>query len=248
MNERPGFFARMGHFLAGKGFYMVLLGCLAALGLSGYYLWSTVTDLTETTPAGGDAQVETQVETQGEAVLPQKDVTVVTPPIQVVQPQPEPQPEPEVVEEEPEEVILPDPPQPQTVTYTLLWPVEGEVTAAFSATELTYHPVLGDWRTHDGVDLAADLGTEVQAAETGTVTQIVRQPATGTTLTLSHEHGLETVYGNLDPDTLTVAVGDRVSAGDILGCVGATGDGTQPCLHFSVLQEGESVDPMEFLE
>lgn len=245
MNERPGFFARMGHFLAGKGFYMVLLACLAALGLSGYYLWHTVTGLTQPAPTGGDAQVEVPVE----AELPQQEVTVVKPPIQVVQPDPEPEPEPEpqVTEDVPEETILPQP-EPQPVTRLLQWPVEGEVTAAFSATELTYHPVLGDWRTHDGVDLATDLGTGVLAAGDGTVTRINRRPATGTTLTLSHENGLETVYGNLDPDTLTVAEGDRVSAGEVLGCVGSAGDGALPCLHFSVLLEGEAVDPLEFLE
>lgn len=254
MNERPGFFERVQRIFAGKGYYMVLLGCLAALGLSGFYLWHTVSDQPETELA--DAQAQVEVETGGEAEVEVSNAetqqTIVSPPIQVTapEPEPEPKPEPEVIQEAPvEETVVPQPvPEPQPVTHQLQWPVEGEITAAFSATELTYNPILEDWRTHDGVDLSADVGTQVSAAADGSVSSITRQPATGTTLTIRHENGLQSVYGNLNPDTLCVAEGDSVRAGDILGCVGSTGDGEAPCLHFAVLEDGVAVDPMEFLQ
>ena len=152
-----------------------------------------------------------------------------------------------------EEAALPveaEEPAAETPVLTLGWPADGEVISAFSDTELVYHEAMGDWRTHTGVDISAGLGTQVFAAGDGTVTDISEDPVTGTTITLSHQNGLESVYGNLDPDTLNVAVGDVVSTHDTLAYVGtsAAGEDIQTGhVHFAVHQDGVSVDPMEFL-
>lgn len=138
----------------------------------------------------------------------------------------------------------------ETVPAALTWPVEGEVVAAFSSTELTYNEVMGDWRTHNGLDISAALGTEVMAAADGAVESISNDPVTGTTLTLTHSGGMSTVYGNLDPDTLSVAVGDSVTAGQPLACVGSsTGEqsGQGAFLHFAVTLDGENVNPQDYL-
>jgi murein DD-endopeptidase MepM/ murein hydrolase activator NlpD len=62
---------------------------------------------------------------------------------------------------------------------------------------------------------------------------------------------MTTSYGNLDPDTLNVSVGDAVSAGDALACVGSSASGEQgdgTCfLHFSVALFGEPVNPEDYL-
>lgn len=133
----------------------------------------------------------------------------------------------------------------------LSWPVQGEVVAAFSASELTYNEAMGDWRTHNGMDISAALGTEVLAAADGTVASIATDPVTGTTLTLSHSGGMTTVYGNLDPDTLNVAEGDPVTAGQSLACVGSSAagehNGESAFLHFAVAVDGQSVNPQDYL-
>ena len=123
--------------------------------------------------------------------------------------------------------------------------------AAFSNSELTYNEAMGDWRTHNGMDISAALGAEVLAAADGTVASVTTDPVTGTTLTLSHSSGMTTVYGNLDPDTVSAAVGDAVTAGQALACVGSSasgeGSGESAFLHFAVTVDGQSVDPQQYL-
>ena len=72
----------------------------------------------------------------------------------------------------------------------------------------------------------------------------------GVTVTLSHEDGYHTRYANLQPE-VPVRPGDAVSAGQIIGAVGssAAAEANQPPhLHFSVAQNGDAVDPAEYLE
>lgn len=156
------------------------------------------------------------------------------------------QPEAEEVAAPQQEVTAPA----DEVPAALLWPVEGDVVAAFSSTELTYNEVMGDWRTHNGLDISADLGSEVLAAADGVVESISNDPVTGTTLTLTHSGGLSTVYGNLDPDTLSVAEGDSVTVGQALACVGSSAgeqSGEGAFLHFAVTLDGETVNPQDYL-
>lgn len=156
------------------------------------------------------------------------------------------QPESQEVAAPQEEVTA----EAENVPAALSWPVEGDVVAAFSSSELTYNQVMGDWRTHNGLDISAALGTEVLAAADGAVESISNDPVTGTTLTLTHSGGMTTVYGNLDPDTLSVAVGDSVTAGQALACVGSSAgeqSGEGAFLHFAVTVDGESVNPQDYL-
>lgn len=260
MNERPGFFRKAVNALAGRGFYMVLLLCLVILGASGYFLYQTMAGLTVQEPVNAQAEITVPGDSQLEVTAPVEDVVTIPDPepdtaetitgpeaVEVVEPvvdevvpvieEPEPQPVIEPVED----VVVP-------VTRPVLgWPVVGDIITAFSATELTYNQVLGDWRTHGGVDISADVGTNVLAATAGSVTAIANDPVTGTTLTLDHGDGLVTVYGNLNADTLCVAEGEQVEAGAILGCVGSAGDQTVPCLHFAILKDGTGMDPEEYI-
>ena len=123
------------------------------------------------------------------------------------------------------------------------------MVTAFSMEELVYNATLGDWRTHDGVDIAAEAGTSVLAASSGTVLSVEEDPLMGTTVVLEHAGGYQTTYANLQAEP-QVAVGDTVSAGQIIGAVGdtAAAEASQgPHLHFSVTKDGEPVDPQEFL-
>lgn len=129
-------------------------------------------------------------------------------------------------------------------------PLVGEEVAAFSVDELKYNETLGDWRTHDGVDIAAEVGTQVLAACSGTVTQVIDDDLMGTSVTIAHDGGYETVYSNLQ-SVPTVSEGQEVSAGEVIGSVGCTSiaEFAVPAhLHFAVTQNGVPCDPQEFLD
>ena len=124
----------------------------------------------------------------------------------------------------------------------------GDVLTAFSMEELVYSPTLGDWRTHNGVDIAAQQGTTVLAASAGAVLSVTDDPLMGTTVVLEHDNGYQTTYANLQAKP-NVEAGDPVSAGQIIGAVGTTAaaESGQPHLHFAVTKDGKAVDPNEYL-
>ena len=129
-------------------------------------------------------------------------------------------------------------------------PLEGETVAAFSADALQYNDTLADWRTHEGLDIAAAEGTEVCAACAGTVESVTVNDLLGNTVVLDHGDGRKTVYASLAPEP-AVKVGDRVQAGEVIGAVGNSSlseTALGPHLHFAVLQDEEPVDPLDFLE
>jgi murein DD-endopeptidase MepM/ murein hydrolase activator NlpD len=106
-----------------------------------------------------------------------------------------------------------------------------------------------DWRTHDGVDIATELGAQVKALTNGTVSAIYDDDLYGTTIVIRHRGGLESVYCNLAA-TPTVSVGDQVVVGQVIGAVGDTAlcETGEVChLHFAMRRDGESVDPTDYL-
>lgn len=128
-------------------------------------------------------------------------------------------------------------------------PVEGETIAPYAMEALSYNQTTRDWRTHDGMDIAAEAGTPVCAAADGTVYTVYDDDTMGMTVVISHADGYVTVYASLDESVL-VAPGDTVTLGQTIGAVGnsallesALGDH----VHFSVTQNGETVDPHAFL-
>ena len=128
-------------------------------------------------------------------------------------------------------------------------PLVGEEVAAFSVDELTYNETLGDWRTHDGIDIAAEVGTQVIAACSGVVTAVRDDDMMGTLVTIAHDDGYETTYANLRSSP-GVGEGQYVSAGEVIGAVGSSSiaEFSMPAhLHFSVSKDGVPCDPAEFL-
>lgn len=129
------------------------------------------------------------------------------------------------------------------------WPVSGEIERGYTVEALAYDVTMSDWRTHDGVDIAATLGEVVVAAADGTVESVYNDDLYGTTVVISHSGGVKTIYSNL-ADTPTVAAGDTVKGGDVIGSVGKTavceiGQGTH--LHFAATVDGKTADPMSLL-
>lgn len=128
-------------------------------------------------------------------------------------------------------------------------PVSGEVTFEYAKDKLVYSKTLEEWRTHEGLDLAADRGTPVKAVADGVVTDIKNDPRFGIVVVIDHKNGLKSVYSNLASEDM-VTVNQKIKQGDIIGSVGnsaAFESAEQSHLHFEVLKDNVSVDPASYL-
>ena len=235
----------MSDFVLGKGFYMVLALCLLTVGVSGYYLLRNVAQPMTTAETTRPTQEETEV------TMPS-----ITKPEQVESTVPEVPDLSQIPVEtaRPTEVVLPEETQPEqpepTVKATVYtWPVKGEVLRGFSVETLSLDPTLGDWRTHAGMDIAANVGTRVLAMSSGTVYEVAEDDLMGTCVTVDHGDGLFTIYCNLAQE-VTVKAGDAVRTGDILGTVGESAliEREMPAhLHLELALNGKCLDPIAYL-
>ena len=129
------------------------------------------------------------------------------------------------------------------------WPVKGTVAAGFAVETLAYNETMGDWRTHSGLDITADLGAKVLSTANGVVSHIYQDDMMGTVVEIDHGEGLVSQYANL-AETPTVSVGDAVTTGAVIGSVGQTAaseSGQAAHLHFAMYQDGVPVDPTGYL-
>lgn len=107
------------------------------------------------------------------------------------------------------------------------------------------HPILGGRRKHDGIDLAAPVGTPVFATADGVVSRADRFSSYGLFIQIEHGAELETRFAHLS--RLAVAAGEHVSKGDVIGYVGTTGRSTGPHLHYEIRVDGVPVNPMPYM-
>ncbi len=130
-----------------------------------------------------------------------------------------------------------------------VWPIQGQLERLHSMDALAYDVTMRDWRTHEGVDIAAALGSTVTASHSGRVESIENDDLYGTVVVLNHGDGSSSRYANL-ADTVPVNVGDWLECGAAIGTVGTSalceiGQGAH--LHFALYVNGQSVDPLEYL-
>ena len=233
-------------FVLGKGFYMVLALCLVTVGLSGYYLAQEMSDTVEQVHETGNDTLVTLPQVDGEpveSVVPElPDLGEL--PVETVKPT---APEEKRTEEaQPQPVPAPEE-KPKARVFT--WPVKGEILRAFSVDVLSLDPTLEDWRTHAGVDIAAQNGTRVLAMCAGTVVDVKKDDLMGTCVIVDHGEGLLSTYCNLAQE-VTVKVGEKVNTGTILGTVGDTAIAEREApahLHLETCLEGDAVDPVGYL-
>lgn len=216
---------RMNHdkfrsFFGGRGFYIALVLCLAAIGVAGYFVLVQQAKVAE---EGKDKPVvrQEEVENVQRAQMPEAD--------------------PEPVQEtlEPEELL------PQVCS-----PLDGTTVTVFSMTELMYDETMADWRTHDGVDIRAEEGDAVKTAAAGTVKEVRYDDLMGVTVVISHADGYETQYSSLQQEPpveqgKTVEAGDIIG---LVGSTAAAEGDVGPHLHFSVSKDGRVVDPQEYVK
>ena len=264
--EKKSFGEKLEAFFAGKGFYIVLFLCVAVIGVSA---WAMLTgkgtsvedsagslDMTlaaaeeETYLPSGNTVSDKAAETGKDSAATaegKRTEEVTLPEIEVPTPEPDVQEEPsvgtaELVWEPAQETVVED----QTF---FVWPVVGETENGYSMTALQYDRTMRDWRTHDGVDIATALGEQVKAACAGTVTQVYDDEMLGCTVVIEHAGGLTSRYSNLQ-ELPTVAPGDAVVTGQVIGAVGDTAiceSGEVVHLHFAMSLDGKSVDPTEYM-
>jgi len=109
------------------------------------------------------------------------------------------------------------------------------------------HPITGASDFHTGIDIAVASGTSIIAAHDGVVSAAVYgTTGYGYQLTVSGDNGISTRYAHCS--ALLVSAGQEVKAGDVIALVGSTGQSTGPHLHFEVIKDGATLNPIYFSE
>ena len=199
-----------GRIFAGKGYYIALILCAAAIGITGY-LYSRNLNNTEQTMKVVGSEPTSEASTEAS------------------------QPSSEAATEKP--------------TLKTAAPVAGQTVAEFAADCLGYNETTRDWRTHAGLDIAAEEGAQVCAAAAGTVYSVYDDEELGMTVVITHDGGYTTQYASLAAE-VSVTPGDAVALGQPIGTVGTTAlleSALEPHVHFSVTCNGDPMDPAEFL-
>lgn len=114
------------------------------------------------------------------------------------------------------------------------------ITSGFA---LRKHPILGKWKRHTGVDFGAPTGTPIRAAGEGVVHFKGWQNGYGNIVILRHWNGYSTAYAHMSRFA-KIKKGDKVSQGQLIGYVGATGWATGPHLHYEFRVNNRPIDPM----
>ena len=214
-----------GRGFGSKGYYIALILCATAIGISGYLYYRNVNDVTST-------QVDATTPSILAGVTDREDVPAIA------------------TQPSGSDTTLPSSENTTPKVFKTVAPVEGETVAEYAMDCLSYNQTTRDWRVHNGVDIAAAEGTPVMAAADGTVYTVYDDETMGTTVVIRHEDGYTTKYSCLAQEVM-VAAGDTVTMGQQIGCVGTTAlleSALDPHVHFSVTCDNEVVDPAEFLE
>lgn len=124
----------------------------------------------------------------------------------------------------------------------LMWPVEGPITSPFG---WRTHPIFGTQSYHSGLDIAADYGESVHAADGGVVIYADWMGGYGKAVIIDHGNGITTLYAH--NSEILVSNGQRVSKGQTISKIGTTGYSTGPHLHFEVRENGTPVNPYGYL-
>ena len=216
-----------GRGVFGKGYYIALILCAAAIGISGYLYYRNSNE-TETALQEPDTTVAAPGTTQ------QEDVAAVAT-----------QPQGTTSATDGSESTTPT---TKTSSKTGA-PVTGDTVAGYAMDCLSYNETTRDWRVHNGIDIAAEAGTEVLAAADGVVYTTYSDDSMGTTVVIRHDGGYTTKYSSL-AEELSVKTGDSVELGQVIGCVGDTAlieNALGPHVHFSVTYRDADMDPVEFI-
>ncbi|MGL5973170.1 MAG: peptidoglycan DD-metalloendopeptidase family protein [Oscillospiraceae bacterium] len=133
---------------------------------------------------------------------------------------------------------------------SFLMPIDGKILNPYSKGELVKSKTLNDWRTHNGIDIAAKANDPVKAVSDGVIKDIYESPMWGTVIELELSDKTICRYTNLNKN-VSVKKGQSVKQGDAIATVGKTAAaeiGEEDHLHFEVLKGEEYIDPMSLFK
>jgi len=246
---------KFSRFISSKGFYGALAVCLVGAGIATYMAVDRTINVLEQTGAGVQENFHLafpEVEEVG-----QRSHGV---PLEGARPQPQQgqseqqpsSPASSLYSEEPAEPPEQSaPPSQQAASPRLSYvlPVVGDIIKPFSDGELVRNVTMGDWRTHDGIDIQAEAGTQIYAAADGVVLEIRTDPLWGTVIVIDHADGYQTHYSGLAAN-VPVQVGEQVAGRQAIGQlegVPSEAGGGRVHLHFAVLRDGVWINPMDLV-
>lgn len=215
-------------FFSGKGFYMVLAGCLIAVGVAA---WSAVAAINDQNTTKKPDNVNSYLSSE----VPQIEEPVQN---EVVD---EPYSEPSDTSETESQTTNTKP-----VAAYFVMPVSGSVEKEFDAKTLQYSATFQDMRLHLGVDIIAEKGASVVACGDGTVSRIYSDLILGTIIEIDHGNGIVARYCGMD-ENLLVNIDDVVTASQKIGTLGyVPGESADAShLHFEMLKNGKQVSPLK---
>ena len=211
-----------------KGYYIALILCAAAIGITGYVYYRNANQVEE-------VSVQETYEDILVGTMDTEDVAVIATQPRATTPSATTQ---ETTPAATEKSVL------KTIS-----PVSGEEIFGYSMEALSYNQTTRDWRVHNGVDLAAEAGAEVVAAADGEVYTVYEDDTMGYTVVIRHSDGYTTKYSSL-AENVAVKSGDTVTMGQTIGYAAdsAIVESTLGShVHFSVTCHDEPMDPAEFL-
>ena len=124
--------------------------------------------------------------------------------------------------------------------YSIIWPLEGIITSGYglrTPTEIVT-------ANHKGIDIGGDIGTEIKAAMSGTVTLVSTEGDYGNHIQIENED-IITLYAHCS--LLCVEEGQKITQGEKIAEVGETGRATGPHLHFEIRRDGRTMNPEKVL-
>lgn len=133
---------------------------------------------------------------------------------------------------------------PYFEAYPSIFPVSGKFTSmvGFRSNPFSY----SNTEYHSGLDIKADMYTDVKATGAGVVKFAGYQGSYGNLVIVDHGYGIETRYGH--NSSLLVKVGDRVKRGDVIAKSGSTGRSTGPHVHYEIRLNNEVQNPFDYVE
>ena len=259
-------------FFAGKGFYIVLLLCVAVIGAAAWAILFYPSSSNDSVPAGltvysGSAsepvRISAETPVSAETAIPYNEYPLSSSDFEDTWSFPERTAEitPEIpdtsarlntgsADEGAESSSDASPAAAvDSSPYAFVWPVSGKVELPYTETALVYNRTMADWRTHSGIDIAANIGSKVMSVAEGTVEKVYDDDMYGTTVIIAHGGDLQSVYSNLAAAP-AVSEGDHVKLGDVIGSIGDTAlceNADVTHLHFEMRKNGASVDPFDYL-
>lgn len=121
-------------------------------------------------------------------------------------------------------------------------PVNGWITSYFGHRNSPHSGIL---RMHEGIDIGAPIGMNIEAPADGIVTFAGSKPGFGVLVQINHGYGLETIYAHAYKSV--AKTGQKIKRGDTIAKVGNTGRSTGPHVHYEVRVNGTPVDPLYFV-